>query len=117
MDDREQRGCRCQQQSAEDHPGADPHTSTLPALVGSAEQHQWTAPPAPAKKVTSVLAAPMSIAAAPAIRTPVLPLPATCGFEECEPIAQAIADSATPATAAIRPKVSRAPTICSRATI
>ena len=46
-------------------------------------------------------------------RTPVLPRPATCGLEEWEPIAQAIAEMAMPATAAMRPKVSRAPTIFS----
>ena len=37
------------------------------------------------------------------------------GLDECEPMAQAIAEMAMPATAAIRPKVSSAPTIFSMA--
>src|SRR5471030_2314102 len=71
-------------------------------------------PPWALKKLTRNVAPPIRKAAANATSTPDLPLPATCGLPECEPMAHAIAEMAIPATEATSPKVSRAPTMDSR---
>ena len=66
------------------------------------------------KKLTRNVAPPIRNAAASATSTPDLPLPATCGLPECDPMAHAIAEIAIPATAATSPNVSRAPTMDSK---
>src|ERR1035437_10093148 len=74
-------------------------------------------PPWALKKFTRNVAPPIRNAAASATNTPDLPLPATCGLPECDPMAHAIAEIAIPATAATSPNVSRAPTMDSREAI
>src|SRR5450759_5822286 len=60
-------------------------------------------PPWALKKFTRNVAPPIRSAAASATNTPDLPLPATCGLPECDPMAHAIAEIAIPATAATSP--------------
>src|ERR1035437_11160512 len=74
-------------------------------------------PPWALKKFTRNVAPPIRNAAARATNTPDLPLPATCGLPECDPMAHAIAEIAIPATAATSPNVSRAPPMDSKEAI
>src|SRR5450759_4115876 len=83
----------------------------------STERVHASRPPWALKKFTRNVAPPIRNAAARATNTPDLPLPATCGLPECDPIAHAIAEIAIPATAATSPNVSSAPTIDSREAI
>src|SRR5664280_432505 len=94
-------------------------SSEYPRLSGSDPTQRVHArwPPWALKKLTRNVAPPIRNAAARATNTPDLPLPATCGLPECDPMAHAIAEIAIPATAAISPNVSRAPTMFSREAI
>src|SRR5665647_109517 len=76
---------------------------------GDDAHERW--PPWVLKKFTRNVAPPIRNAAPSATSTPDLPLPATCGLPECDPMAHAIAEMAMPATDATSPNVSRAPTM------
>src|SRR5450759_3957766 len=89
----------------------------LPADRDPSRQAHARWPPWALKKLTRNVAPPIRKAAASATSTPDLPLPATCGLPECDPMAHAIDEIAMPATAATSPNVSKAPTMDSREAI
>ena len=66
---------------------------------------------APPREVFIRNEAPQTIAAPSATRTPSLPRPARCGFEELAPSAHTIADMISASTASTSPTVIDAPTI------